>query len=187
MNDEEQKIIRLLKEGDNAAYKSLYAHYYALLCAVAFEYLGDRFLSETAVDELVFHLWEKRETLEIATSLRSYLIRAIRNRCINTLQLARERREIPFSALNMDEYEAIQSSESIDSPLILLLENELDEKISRAIENLPADCRRIFKMSRFENKRHEQIAEEAGISVNTVKYHIKNALSRLKDDLEDYL
>ena len=39
----------------------------------------------------------------------------------------------------------------------------------------------------IEEKRYEQIAEELGISVNTVKYHIKNAISRLSADLSKYL
>jgi RNA polymerase sigma-70 factor (ECF subfamily) len=42
-------------------------------------------------------------------------------------------------------------------------------------------------MSRFENKPYGQIAEESGLSVSTVKYHIKNALTRLKDELQEYL
>ncbi|MDR0394936.1 MAG: RNA polymerase sigma-70 factor [Tannerella sp.] len=187
MKPEERQIVRLLKEGDNRAYKYLYDRYYTLLCAIACEYLGDRFLSENIVDELIFHLWEKRETLEIAISLRSYLIRAVRNRCINALQLEHERREITFSAMNTDEYETLQSSGSGDYPLAVLLENELEEKIRQAIENLPADSRRIFKMSRLDNKPYGQIAEESGISVSTVKYHIKNALIRLKNELQEYL
>jgi RNA polymerase sigma-70 factor (ECF subfamily) len=187
MEPEEQQIIYLLKEGDSRAYKYLYDRYYTLLCAVACEYLSDSFASEDLVDELIFHLWEKRETLEITFSLRSYLIRAIRNRCINALQLERERREITFSAMSAGDCETVQSSGSGDYPLAVLLENELEEKIRQAIENLPADSRRIFKMSRFENKRHGQIARELGISVCTVKYHIRNALLRLKDELQEYL
>jgi RNA polymerase sigma-70 factor (ECF subfamily) len=185
MRHEEQQMIRLLKEGDGRAYQYLYDRYYTLLCAIAYEYMTDRFLSENLVDELIFHLWEKRETIEITTSLRSYLIRAIRNRCINALH--RERREIAFSAMNVDEYETILSPESGDYPLAVLLESELEDKISQAIENLPPDYRRIFKMSRFENKPYGQIAEEVGISVSTVKYYIKNALLRLKDELQAYL
>ncbi|MDR1455632.1 MAG: RNA polymerase sigma-70 factor [Tannerella sp.] len=187
MRHEEQQIIRLLKEGDDKAYQYLYDRYYTLLCAVAYEFLGDTFLSENIVDELIFHLWEKRKTLEITASLRSYLIRAVRNRCINALQLERERREITFSSMNTDEYETTFSSESGDYPLAVLLENELEDKIRQAIENLPPDSRRVFRMSRLENKPYGQIAEEAGISVSTVKYHVKNALMRLKDELQEYL
>jgi DNA-directed RNA polymerase specialized sigma24 family protein len=72
-----------MREGDSRAYKYLYERYYTLLCAIANEYLGDYSLSESTVGELIFHLWEKRETLKINTSLRNYLIRAIKNRCIN--------------------------------------------------------------------------------------------------------
>jgi RNA polymerase sigma-70 factor (ECF subfamily) len=187
MRHEEQQMIRLLKEGDGRAYRYLYDRYYTLLCAVACEYLGDRFLSENLVDELIFHLWEKRETLEITASLRSYLVCAVRNRCINALQRERERREITFSAMNTDEYGTALSSESGDYPLAVLLENELEDKIRQAIEHLPPDSRRIFRMSRLENKPYGQIAEESGLSVSTVKYHIKNALMRLKDELKEYL
>jgi RNA polymerase sigma-70 factor (ECF subfamily) len=185
MRHEEQQTIRLLKEGNGRAYQYLYDRYYTLLCAVACEYLGDRSLSENLVDELIFHLWEKRETLEITAFLRSYLIRAVRNRCINVLQ--REWREITSSAMNTDEYETVLSSESGDYPLTVLLENELGGKIRRAIENLSPDSRRIFKMSRLENKPYGQVAEESGLSVSTVKYHIKNVLMRLKDELQEYL
>jgi RNA polymerase sigma-70 factor (ECF subfamily) len=187
MKHEELHIIRWLKEGDDKAYRYLYDRYYTLLCAIACEYLSDPFESENIVGELIFHLWEKRETLEITSSLRSYLIRAIRNRCINALQHEREHREITFSAMNVGDCETVQSSSSGDYPLAVLLENELEEKIRQVIERLPADHRRIFKMSRLENKSHGQIAGELGISVHTVKYHIQNALLRLKDELQEHL
>ncbi|MDR1455526.1 MAG: RNA polymerase sigma-70 factor [Tannerella sp.] len=187
MKTDEQRIIYLLKQGDNEAYRHVYEHHYALLCAVAHEYLGDRFLSETLVDDLIFHLWEKRATLDIAVSLRSYLVRAVRNRCCNYLQLAHERREVPFSSVSATDSEYMQDSVSQDYPLAILLENELEEKVRRAIENLPDDCRRVFVKSRFEDRHYAQIAAELGISVHTVKYHIRQALARLKDDLADYL
>lgn len=64
---------------------------------------------------------------------------------------------------------------------------ELEQEIRNAIDRLPEECKVVFKKSRFEEKRYEQIAEELGISVNTVKYHIKNAISRLNADLSKYL
>ena len=54
-------------------------------------------------------------------------------------------------------------------------------------ESLPEECRRVFKKSRFEQKKYEEIAEELNISVNTVKYHIKNALAYINSHLSDYL
>jgi RNA polymerase sigma-70 factor (ECF subfamily) len=187
MKSDEQEIIRLLKLGDNSAYKYIYDHHYKLLCAIAFEYLKDDFSAQTTVDDLIVHLWEKRESIKITTSLRSYLVRAVRNRCINYLQLEREQREVTFSSIAPHEYESIHSSEAFDHPLATLLAKELEDKIMFAIENLPEECRKVFKMSRFEDKRYEDISCELSISVNTVKYHIKNALARLNNDLSELL
>ena len=186
MKPEEHKIIHLLKLGDNIAYKYLYDHYYVLLCSIAFEYVKDYFLAGTIVDDLIFNLWEKKEHLEIK-SLQSYLVRAVRNRCINHLHLEREKREIAFSAMNIQDKKKIVSSEAFEYPLAILMESELEDKIAQAIENLPEECKRVFKLSRFENKRYEEIAQDLGISVNTVKYHMKNALSRLHKELAGYL
>lgn len=96
MKNEETQLIYLLKRGDNSAYKYLFDHHYSLLCNVAFEFLKDDFLSETIVEDLIFNIWEKRETLEINASLRSCLIRTVRNRCINHLNLKREKKEVSF-------------------------------------------------------------------------------------------
>ena len=68
-----------------------------------------------------------------------------------------------------------------------LLEQELEEKLLKCIEELPKECRAVFKKSRFEQKKYEEIADELKISVNTVKYHIKNALASIQLHMGDYL
>ena len=184
---EELHLIHSLKSGNNQAYKYIYDHHYVLLCKIAYEFLKDDFLAESIVDDIIFHLWEKRDTLEITTSLRSYLVQAVRNRCINYLNLEREKREVCFSVIDQQNEWINSVFPSDDYPLARLLENELEQEIRNAINRLPEECKVVFKKSRFEEKRYDQIAEEPGISVNTVKYHIKNAISRLSADLSKYL
>lgn len=184
---EELHLIHSLKSGNNQAYKYIYDHHYVLLCKIAYEFLKDDFLAESIVDDIIFHLWEKRDTLEITTSLRSYLVQAVRNRCINYLNLEREKREVRFSVIDQQNEWINSVFPSDDYPLARLLENELEQEIRNAINRLPEECKVVFKKSRFEEKRYDQIAEELGISVNTVKYHIKNAISRLSADLSKYL
>ena len=184
---EELHLIHSLKSGNNQAYKYIYDHHYVLLCKIAYEFLKDDFLAESIVDDIIFHLWEKRDTLEITTSLRSYLVQAVRNRCINYLNLEREKREVRFSVIDQQNEWINSVFPSDDYPLARLLENELEQEIRNAINRLPEECKVVFKKSRFEEKRYEQIAEELGISVNTVKYHIKNAISRLSADLSKYV
>ena len=65
---------------------------------------------------------------------------------------------------------------SDDHPLGLLLEQEPEGEIAKSIEALPDECRTVFKKSRFEEKKYDEIATELNISVNTVKYHIKKRI-----------
>lgn len=187
MEHTETLIVEQLKLGNEDAYQYIYDHHYALLCHVANGYVKEQFLAETIVGDTIFHVWEIRETLEISVSIRSYLLRAVRNRCINYLNSEREKREIAFSALLPDEITDDKIILPDSHPLGTLLERELEEEIYKAIEKLPEECRRVFDKSRFEGKSYEQISQDLGISINTVKYHIKNALASLQKNLSKYL
>lgn len=187
MEHTETLIVEQLKLGNEDAYQYIYDHHYALLCHVANGYVKEQFLAETIVGDTIFHVWEIRETLEISVSIRSYLLRAVRNRCINYLNSEREKREIAFSALLPDEITDDKIILPDSHPLGTLLERELEEEIYKAIEKLPDECRRVFDKSRFEGKSYEQISQDLGISINTVKYHIKNALASLQKNLSKYL
>lgn len=185
MEQIEKLIVEQLRQGNEEAYKYLYDHHYAMLCHVANGYVQDTFLAESIVGDIIFHIWEIRETLDISTTIRGYLMRAVRNSCLNYLNTEYKRREIPFSSLPAEESEKYMLSDNY--PLGALLEHELEDKINEAIENLPRECKLVFMKSRFEEKKYELIAQELNISINTVKYHIKNALSVLQKDLEKYL
>jgi RNA polymerase sigma-70 factor (ECF subfamily) len=185
MNPGEQKIIEGLKHSDSWAYKYLYDIYYVLLCKMAYAFLKDDFLAQALVDDLIIYIYEKRETLIINTSLRAYLVRSVRNSCINLLQSACKRKEIPFSALNTPGDWVFSIRKQDDYPLDTLLENELDREIRMLIERLPAECRVVFEKSRYEEKNTKQIAAELNISVNTVKYHLKHALLYLRKKLKN--
>ena len=188
MKLEEQILVEALKRGEEKAFRYLYDHHYVVLCKLANGFLHDSFWAETIVGDTFFHLWEIRESLEITTSLRSYLVRAVRNRCLNQLAQEMDKREMPFSELPLETLDAsliFQADEAY--PLGVLLEKELEREISKAIEEIPEESRIVFKKSRFELKKNEEISQELGISINTVKYHIKRALSFLRERLGAYL
>ena len=64
---------------------------------------------------------------------------------------------------------------------------ELKEKTENAIKNLPEQCRLVFQMSRFEELKNREIAENLGISQKTVEAHLTKALKILRKELKDYL
>ena len=187
MDSAEALLVQQLRNGEDAAYKYLYDQHYQILCHVAAQYVKDDFLAETIVGDVIFHLWEVRETIEINTSVRSYLMSCVRHRCIDYLKSQHHQHEIAQSNVGMRDFPVLQYVKDSDYPLGRLLEKELENEIMNAISRLPDECRKVFNMSRFENRKYEEIAQELQISINTVKYHIKHALALLHEDLGKYL
>lgn len=185
----EKQLIENLRRGDESAFRCIYDRYYESLCRFADLFLHDAALAEEIVDDVIFYLWEHRKEVEIAYSLRAYLMRSVRNRCLNELNSLSRREELRFSSFSLPENTEFLDSLFIEKghPLGYLLEQELEDELSRGIEALPEECRTVFKKSRFEQKKYEEIAQELNISVNTVKYHIKNALAFLQKHVSSYL
>jgi len=176
----EQYLLQGIKNGSDEAYRMLFDIYYNRLFCVARQYLHDDFIAETIVSDLFFHLWETRQTLDIQTSLTAYLIRSVRNCAINYLHKNYVERETDISQVSALLYQ------DEDYPLGILLEKELVEVVQAEINKLPPETRQVFILSRMEELKHAEIAEQLQISVNTVKYHIKQALSILRKKLKDY-
>jgi RNA polymerase sigma-70 factor (ECF subfamily) len=65
--------------------------------------------------------------------------------------------------------------------------SELEAKIYRAMEALPEQCRLVFKLSRFEELKYSEIAEQLNISIKTVENHMGKALKIMREQLKDYL
>ena len=187
MEQTELLIVKQLKEGKERAYKFLYDQHYQILCHVAAQYVKDDFLAETIVGDVIFHIWEIRETLELTTSIRSYLMTSVRNRCLDYLKSQYNQKEQAMSSSGLQDFPVFNYIKGDDYPLGRLLEQELEDEIMKAIGRLPEECRQVFKLSRFEEKQYSEIATELGISVNTVKYHIKRALALLHEDLAKYM
>lgn len=182
-------IIEKLKQGDEKAFKYIYDCYYVFLCRFANQLLHDPALAEEIVDDTIFYLWEHRLEVEITYSVRAYLIRAVRNRSINELNSLRHREELRFSSFTLPENREFLDMifDPDEHPLGYLLEKELEDELMKSIEELPEECRAVFKKSRLEQKKYEEIAAELNISVNTVKYHIKNALAFMQRRMGKYL
>jgi RNA polymerase sigma-70 factor (ECF subfamily) len=115
------------------------------------------------------------------------LARAVVNRCLDNLELKYRKKEVNFSVMKTSDEQQFFVDDKDVSPLDRLLEKELSEEVDGAIKRLPVECQTVFVKSRLEGKSHKEIAEELSISVATVKYHVKNALLRLQEDLKFFL
>jgi RNA polymerase sigma-70 factor (ECF subfamily) len=68
-----------------------------------------------------------------------------------------------------------------------MIASELENDIQKAISELPPQCRTIFQMSRFEQLKYQQIADQLNISIKTVENQMGKALKVLRLKLVEYL
>ncbi len=180
----EELLLSRLKAGDETAWKQVFSEHWLGMCYLALQYLSDEQLARSAASDVMTHLWEIRDTLTIKQSLRSYLLQAVRHRCLDILGSKTARAE--KSALAIDECLQAEMRDE-DHPLNLLLEKELEASVIRVVGNLPPQTRKVFLKSRSEGLTYPQIAEQLGISVNTVRYHMKLAFSILREKVGNLL
>ena len=93
----EKQLIEELRCGNESAFRCIYDRHYVPLCRFADLFLHDTSLSEEVVDDAIFYLWEHRSEVEITYSLRAYLMKSVRNRCLNELNSLAHREELQFS------------------------------------------------------------------------------------------
>lgn len=179
----EKEIIGLIQKGSLYAYELIFRRYYVSLCGFATRFVHQPEIAEEIVQNVFLKLWERRATLSIETSLKSYLFRAIYNGCNNHLVHTKVKNKY----LSLAQDAALRQQSLSDPVLDSLTYKELDESITQSIEALPEECKRIFKMSRFDGLKYAEIADQLGISIKTVETQISRALARLREDLRDFL
>ncbi|MCE6990343.1 RNA polymerase sigma-70 factor [Dyadobacter sp. CY323] len=173
-------IVHAIRRGDEKAFEQTFRLYYPRLCNYACSLLKDEEESEEVVQTVFLTIWEKRADLEITLSLKSYLYRAVHNHCLNRFKHASVREVHREHTLHF-------TSESYESVTETIHANELEERIEKAVRSLPEQCQKAFRLSRFEELKYQEIADQLGISIKTVENQIGKALKLLRIELADYL
>lgn len=166
--------IEKIRFGDLEEFTRLFKQFYEPLYFFAGRFVWDKASAENIVQDFFVKLWERRDSLEITTSLKSYMYTSIKNLSLNFIK-----KENHFSAI--EEEETVLENQK--NPVEILEENELGESIHKAISELPDKCREIFMMCRFDDLSYQEIAEIQNISVNTVKTQLQRAMKILSNKL----
>jgi RNA polymerase sigma-70 factor, ECF subfamily len=180
VNLPEQQQIEALIGGDITAFEMNFKTYYQPLCNYAYTFLQDKEEAEEIVQGTFLSFWEKRNTLTIRTGLKPYLYAMVRNACLNVIKHEKIKQKHAVEEIAL----APQTHDSVDEAVT---SSELEIKIQQAMEKLPEQCRLVFKLSRFEELKYAEIAEQLDISVKTVENHMGKALKIMREQLKDYL
>ena len=161
-------------------FEQLFKAHYKALHAYATTILKDIDIAEEVVQNLFLKFWEKRELLSIATSIKAYLYKCVYNDSLNYLK----HENVKLKHQNFTVYTMDTSSEPASAKAEL---TELETKLRAALNELPEQCRTIFQLSRFEELKYKEIAEQLGLSIKTVENQMGKALKILRIKLVDFL
>lgn len=178
INIEDNQLFQAVKEGDKKAFDTLFLRYYPMLCAYAKQFVDLEDGKEIVQDVMVW-FWENKEMQTFDPSLKNYLFKSVRNRCL-TLTNRNEIKQRIQKKLQ------VHMEQLYEDPDFYIVE-ELAGKIETAIMRLPESYREAFELNRFQNMTYNEIAFKLGVSPKTIDYKIQQALKILRHELKEYL
>lgn len=175
---EDKILVERLNAGDAKALAEIYDIYWYKLYQSAWVLLKSKQLAEDAVQEVFVRLWNLRERLVIDHSLNAYLRASVRFQAFRTLK---------DQKLHEDVFDELYSHLLITSTSEDLEVRELKMQIGTIVEQLPPQCKTVYRLSREEHLTHKQIAAHLHISTKSVEKHLTKALRVLRLNLRDLI
>ncbi|MEO6304966.1 MAG: RNA polymerase sigma-70 factor [Bacteroidia bacterium] len=161
-------------------FNELFNLYYEELCRIVMPVVKDKDVAEDVVQDVFVKMWVRRDELEVNTSFKAYLYKAVVFRALDHL-----RKQKNVHKAN-DELRVIypQSHNNVDSQLE---EKELTVAINEGLDKMTENMRMIFQLSRFSGLKNREIAEQLNISIKTVESNMGKALKLMHEHLKPFL
>lgn len=167
----------LLKEGDHKAFMQLYDHYVDGLFNFIKKYISDDEVAEDIIHDSFYNLWKYRHNIKQDRSIHGYLYRIVRNEVYKAIRAQIQQKSM--LSLYTEKKRGVVEGSAHE----WVVERELDEIYGLAVDTLPPQRKRIFRMCREEGLSHKEIAQHLNISPNTVKEHMSLAMRTIKEYL----
>jgi RNA polymerase sigma-70 factor (family 1) len=164
--------IRHINRGKKSAFRDLFDHYFNALAAFGYKYVPDQDVVEDMVQEVFIACWEKREDFNHINALKSFLYTSVKNKCLNHLKHQAVQKKHENALIYELESDHHFAKHVIEEETFNLLHDE--------IKDLPRSAQEIMMLA-LNGLKNQEIADELGVSLNTVKTQKKIAYSKLKD------
>ena len=176
----EQMLLEKMRESDQSSFSVIFTGYYSDMVQFAGTFINDLDTCEDIVQNAFVDFWESRETLIILSSLKSYLLKMIQNRCIDWLRHLKIRDQYNTYA---DHHLRLMENDTEN----YILRSELEANLEKALRLLPSEISSAFRMNRQDGLTYHEIAEQQNVSVRTIEVRMGKALALLREQLKDYL
>ena len=168
---DDKKYVKELAMGSREAFESLYLRYSFLVERFVFSLVKDREATDDITQNIFMNIWDRRKNLDKDLVFRSYLYTSARNAVYDWF-----RRSDKLTKVGIKD-----ASDIVGQDLSKVLENEdLLTLVNLAVCRMPEKRKRIFLLSRVKGLKNQEIAEQLGVSIKTVEYHIAKALEELR-------
>lgn len=163
----------MLKEGHQEAFTQLYHLYSERIYCNLLKLLKSEQVAQEILQDIFIILWEKRDTIDIQTSFRSYLFRIGENKVIDFYRKARRDQSLYayIKAAATEHYTHIEEA---------LLNRENAELLQKAVNSLPPQRKQVFELCKLQGKSYQEVSEELGISTSTINDHIVKATRTIR-------
>ncbi|QNL51008.1 sigma-70 family RNA polymerase sigma factor [Olivibacter sp. SDN3] len=174
MEQEDTLLLQQIQEGSILAYEQLFKKYYKPLVLQARFLLNEEMEAEDLVQNLFVKMWQKNIFTFVNSSIKAYLQRAVRNECLHVLEKKK-----------VHERKMLQYFASLEKPIEndTLEARETQVQIENVLKDLPMQRLTAFKLVYFEKKKYQEAANEMGISINSIKTHLKLAIKSLQQKM----
>jgi RNA polymerase sigma-70 factor (ECF subfamily) len=174
----EVRLAELQRTDGEAFMQALFKGYYRPLGNVIYRVVQDRDVAEDLLQDVFMRVWNNRDTLEISTTYKAYLYRAVMNAALRHVE--KQKRQVAWDDATVPEPSRDFTAEHLDG-------QEAEQAVSEALATLPPQCRAVFLMSRQEGMSYQQIAEAMDIAPKTVENQMGKALRMMRDRLSGLL
>ena len=172
-NHNEKLLLSELKNGNEKAFRQLFDLYYQDIYGYSISLLKSKEAAEENVQDVFMKVWLHRENLNPDQSFKAYIFTIARNQAFNTLNKA-------ANDLALKEAVFYESQKSHEYGDYSIREADCKKLRKQAMKQLPPKRKQIFKMSRKKGMSYEEISQELGISINTVRNQMSKALESMR-------
>lgn len=172
--DSELFIRQALADDPAVGFELLFRRYHTAMHSQATRLVYSRDIAQDVVSDVFLYFWQKQMYRHVQTSYRAYLMASVRHAALAYL-----RREFGNEPVPLDSVDRLASSAPAADQVLMY--DELSIQIDTGIRSLPAQCQRVYLLSRNERLTNAEIAEQLAISIRTVEAHLYKAMRVLKN------